>query len=361
MRRHLLAFSIGILFIQGCAVHELRSDQERIRATLVELNTNQVLDNLVRASKGLPIIQIDYTNASASVTLEETANISDAVTTTNATGLMSTIAKVGAAATTSFAVTAATLNTLIPSMTALHTNQIGISGTPVLTSNELYDAYLAYLGEPGRLQVTACPPAPGEAHLCKRYHKCYYWVPVHAKEAFYELATVVTAQRDRMLRPPDDYVVILDGSKIDRPTPKKKGEKTGFEFVATKGLFVAIDKAVPNPDSGGIVKFAADGSTTPFLQYQGDTSVTDKHPTTYLKTTKLLIIYDSKQRPLKANNRDELEALLRTPPYQSVSLIYNDGDIRPSAPTTSELLDRIEFRHPQVQFPPKGALSDGKN
>jgi hypothetical protein len=356
MRRHLLAFSIGVLFVQGCAVHELRTDQEKIRDTLVELNTNQILDNLVRASKGLPIIQIDYTNASASVTFEETATISDTLQSTNGTALTTTVAKVGAAATTSLAVTAATLNTLIGSLGAFHTNQIGVTGTPVLTSNELYDAYLAYLGVSGSLQATATPPAPGEAHLCRRYGKCYYWVPVQFKESFYELALITTAQRDRMLRLPEYYIVTLRNPQVVRLPENLHTFSAVNQKQYINGIIVDIDKSVPNDLAGGTMEFD-DGSTIGFVQY------TEAPVTTYYKTKKLWIVYREKDHngmsPLGAGTKEAFIARLQAPPNPRATLKYKGADISPPAPTTSELLDRIEFRHPQIQLLRQQASADG--
>src|SRR5258708_623877 len=61
----------------GCVVPELRNDQDKIRSALLDLYTNQIIDNLIRASDGMPIIQLDYTNATGTVTLKETANAGD--------------------------------------------------------------------------------------------------------------------------------------------------------------------------------------------------------------------------------------------------------------------------------------------
>jgi hypothetical protein len=352
--------------------------------------------------------------------------------------LTSTVAKVGAAVATSFAVTATSFNTLLGTTTGYHTNQIAITGTPVLTSNELYDAYLAYLGVPERLLMTATPPPPGAAHVCKRYDKCYYWVPVQFKKDYYDLATLVTAQRDRMLLSPADeyYVVTLNGSKkivlIDTPTKKlKKDDQTGSEGINKDTFVVEIDKEVPNPLAGGILIFS-DKTTTPFVQYKE----TPSSKTVKLKTQKLQVIYQKyidlfsakpldeagvkvfngnmvpafleaafkkheillgenpkvatvvagkewtitvdkrvftakavedkdktlaiyeERPPLGAKDRDDLVAKLKKTPYQTVTMKYNDEGIRPSAPTTSELLNRIEFRHPQIQL--KDAADDKK-
>src|SRR6267378_192499 len=64
---------VGILLcgtaLSGCAVHETHKDHDLIRTTLLELYTNQIMDNLVRTANRFPIIQLDYNNASTQVTI----------------------------------------------------------------------------------------------------------------------------------------------------------------------------------------------------------------------------------------------------------------------------------------------------
>ena len=87
MRRFLLVFCVCSVAAPGCAVHEMYKDQDQIRTALLDLYTNQIIDNLVRASKGMPIIQLDYTNAQAMITVKETGSASDSLGTTRSTVL----------------------------------------------------------------------------------------------------------------------------------------------------------------------------------------------------------------------------------------------------------------------------------
>ncbi len=50
-------------------------DQDKIRTALNALYGDQIIDNLIRAAKGLPFVQLDYTNATATVTVTEPGNI----------------------------------------------------------------------------------------------------------------------------------------------------------------------------------------------------------------------------------------------------------------------------------------------
>ncbi|HEY3964991.1 MAG TPA: hypothetical protein VGM05_10610 [Planctomycetaceae bacterium] len=228
-------------FATGCAAREIHLDQDKIRTTLLDLYTNQIIDNLVQASNGLPIIQIDYTNASANVTYEETASLSDAYQTTN-TSALTTAAKM------SLAVTHQIVNTLTCGLTANHTNSVALTANPVLTNNEIYNAYLEFLGIPGSLQVTDMPPPAGAAHVCKQYRKLYYWVPVECKQAFFDLALLTMAQRDRLLQTPERYSVTLE--EVDPKSIVERGPEYWID--------VKIDKTIPN--EGGAEDVAIEGA-----------------------------------------------------------------------------------------------------
>ena len=108
-------------------------DHDLIRTTLLDLYTNQIMDNLVRAKNGMPIIQLDYTQATAMVTI------------TNSIGGSDTQALTGSKLLTIPAATLATTRTLATTLMGnlgnTNANQITIAATPLITSNEVYDAY----------------------------------------------------------------------------------------------------------------------------------------------------------------------------------------------------------------------------
>ena len=84
---------IGILVcaaaLCGCAVHETHKDHDLIRLTLLDLYTNQIMDNLIRAENRMPIIQLDYTNGTTQVTITNNigGNDTQATTATNLFGI----------------------------------------------------------------------------------------------------------------------------------------------------------------------------------------------------------------------------------------------------------------------------------
>ena len=150
--------------LSGCAVHQVHKDHDLIRNTLLDLYTNQIIDNLIRAKNGMPIIQLDYTQATAMVTNTNmiSGGDSQAVTANN----LLTIPAATLAATRTIA------TTLTGNLGNTNANQVTIAAAPVTTTNAVYDAYLQFLDEeknPGSLMVTPHPPKPGTAHICRKF------------------------------------------------------------------------------------------------------------------------------------------------------------------------------------------------
>ncbi|MGO9469562.1 MAG: hypothetical protein ACLQIB_21380 [Isosphaeraceae bacterium] len=228
--------AFGILLcgaaFSGCAVHETHKDHDLIRTALLDLYTNQIMDNLVRTVNGLPIIQLDYTNAATQVTITNSISGSDtqAITASN----LLTIPAATLAATRTI------MTTLMGNLGNMNSNQVSIAATPLTTSNEVYDAYLEFLDEeknPGSLIVTCDPPKPGQAHLCKKFNGQYYWVPMMYRKLFFQLALSTTAQRGKPFQAPDKFykVTLADpGRPQDNPTFPGTGWLLIFDIAGQK-------------------------------------------------------------------------------------------------------------------------------
>jgi hypothetical protein len=319
MRRLLLIMFClyGITSI-GCMAHELRDDQDKIRSALLDLYTNQIIDNLIRASNGMPIIQIDYSNATANITLKETAGGSESVATTSST-MFTLPAK-------TLMMTRNILSTAMGSIGGEHTNQIAVTGSPVITNNEVYDAYLDFLAIPGSLEVSYSPPPEGAAQICKQCGDKYYWVPVEFRKQFFGLALATTAQRGKPIAAPDAYEVTLKGIIGD---PVKKAPDL---FVVT----VEIDKKIPN-DSGRVL--FTDNTAARIGPYEPPTGPAPA------ETERLSLYLDLQSPPLGVKTVDEFKAKL---PYPKAR-VYVRGH-HPEPPTTNDLLNRVNFQLQQIQF-----------
>jgi hypothetical protein len=322
MRRLILLVGVLNALFSGCAVRQLCNDQDRIRCCLLDLYTNQIMDNLIRASNGMPIIHIDYTNATAQVTVSEMGSISEspAITRSN----MFTLA-----AASSLDITKTTMSTLIGSIGGSNANQVAITGTPVTTSNEVYDAYLAFLTLPGSLQVSRCPPPKDGVHLCRQCGDQYYWVPAEFKREFLRLALVTTAQRGKSLLPPDEFYTVSLLQPVSQQAPNR------FNIIAT---LMKLDNQVPN-DTGQIEFTLGDKTIT--------LDVGDYNPPDPLirppQTDQLFIFFDPKQFPAGVKSMMDLK-------YPITAKLTLRGHRPQLPPSTNQLLDRIQFQLQQIQF-----------
>jgi len=318
MRRLFLVCACCLSSI-GCAVPELRKDQDKIRSALLDLYTNQVMDNLVRAVNGMPIIQLDYTNANASVTIKDAASTSDGYATTHSNVLMQ-------AAATTLMVTRTAVNTFMGSLSHDHTNLVAVTAAPVTTSVEAYNAYLQFLALPGSLQVTGIPPPDGVAHICTRYGKQYYWIPVEFKDLFFDLALATTVQRGRLLVPPAPFFSVT----LQKVEDECKADEGQFRIT------VKIDKEIPNDT--GYVEFS-DGKRASVREY-----LPPQKGLRLFQTERIVLYLDPKAAPLGMMTPADLQAKL------PLAVKANLDNNRPPAPTTSQLLDLISFQTEEIPW-----------
>ena len=413
MCRILTSLVICLLVLPSCAGPELRNDQDRIRTAILSLYTDQILDNLVRATNGLPIIQLDYTNASSNVSVEQTASLSNGLQTTTNSALT-------LAAKNMLVSTHQTVDTISSSVGANNSNNVALTATPVLTSNMLYDAYLTYLGIPGGLEITDAPPPCGAAHVCKKYCNQYYWVPVERKSEFFDLALITTTQRDRLLITPDKYVVTL--LKLDEFT----ATRTVSSNVTYWTVDADIDVLVPNENgakkNGGPFDqewlFDADGvqpirgavKLSEYIPHQRDITNTyfirkvERVAGTEQSSDKYYAIDENgqawvvklltgQQRFEKTNTKTEEVRWITScgdqlVPNEANRIYYTnklrvtlDDELfermrhgglpmaarvklyssRPPSPSTDELLQRMHFRLPQIEVKKQPSSTSGNN
>jgi hypothetical protein len=312
------ALCLCSLLVLGCAVAEAHKDQDKLRTALLDLYTDQLMDNLIRAKQRMPIIQVDYTNAQAMVTLTSTGSISDSQAVTNST--------VQALPAKTLSFTRTILTTLSGTLGMTNANQITLAAVPLTTNDAVYDAYLEFLNlGDDSLCETPEPPPPGAAHICRKCSACYYWVPVQYRDAFLKLALVTTAQRDKsVVTQTDSYSV--NGTVVgDIPSPSNPSKR--------RLLTIKLDKPIPN-DSG---YFLVSDSTTQYA-FNNYAPPDPNNPGTFLtrppNTTTLIFSISNDDGPV-----------FKTSPFKLT--VYLDHK-QPKPPTTQDLLQGVNFQLQQV-------------
>lgn len=293
----------------------MHKDHDLIRTTLLDLYTNQIMDNLVRAKNGLPIIHLDYTQATAMVTNTNSISGSDSQAVTG-----NSLLTIPAA---TLAATRTIMTTLTGNLGNMNANQVTIAAAPVTTVNEVYDAYLEFLDDeknPGSLMVTSDPPKPGMAHICRKCNGKYYWVPVQYQDLFFKLSLLTTAQRGKSLLAPDEFFTVNVNELVNDADNNLAPGKS-------RKLTLRLDKKLPS--DAGYVVLDSDAAHEQFpARLIGGSTSSD--------TDLITITVD--------NDKAGLFAAL--PQKARVFLQHK----RPQLPTTEDLIGRVNFQLQQIQF-----------
>jgi hypothetical protein len=318
----LIVLAVAATPLTGClAVRETQNDQDKMRTALNNLYENQIMDNLIRAANGLPFVQIDYTNATSTVSVTESGNVGGTqdLTTSRQRNLPS-MARM---------ITRIFTNHWSYGVSGMNSNQIALTANPVINNNEVYDAYLQFLANPGSLVVSCDPPPDGKAHVWRKWKGNYYWVPLEYRYLFLKLSLVTTSQRGKRLQPVDPFFTVTV-IKLTNPIPGDEG---------TIFLTAKLDTTVPS-DSGRI-EFNVDGKRVVFTVDQVPSPVDRPAPET---TDTIIIRFNPKAAGGVIHSVADFKSRL---PLQGKLFLDNS---RPQQPATGDLLEAVRFQLEQIRL-----------
>jgi len=317
----LCGLSAAVIVLPGClTVLETRRDHDKIRTTLNTLYENQIIDNLIRAANGLPFVQIDYTNATTTVTVNENGSLGGTQTNSpNSASILGSALR--------FAHQFGSVWTY--SVGGANSNQIALTANPVINSNEVYDAYLQFLANPGSLIVTCDPPPKDKAHICRKWEGKYYWVPIEYRFLFLKLALVTTSQRGKKLQPVDDFFPV----QVKNVMFEQQGDR-GLTFLTVK-----LDGDVPSDN--GQIEFTIDGKRVQYGVDQPPAPIEGPGPET---TQVIRIQFNPRAGGGLIGSVEDFKARL---PLAGKLYLRNS---HPQPPTTSNLLDQVRFQLEQIRL-----------
>ena len=311
MNLHMRAFVLAALLLGavGCRAQHLRRDQDEFRAALLSMETNQIMDNLVRAKQGFPILQIDY------------GGISGTVTDSGAADIQGSYSDIVAGPITRF---------ISGSAEARHQQQMTVQGEPVRNLPEVYLAYLQYLNlRDGLLVSTECPPECA-AHIWRQgCDGLYYWIPIERRGDFFDLAMRVTVLRGQPPKAPDafeisvaevtDYIPKLEPGGIPEPG-------TAFQ------LTLKLDPPLESNDSGS-ANLTIDEVVYPVQILRND-AVGGGETT---KELRLVYVFgsDTTERQIPVDPRAMKDKL------RNAKLPFFASRFRPEPPSQAKLLEEI--------------------
>ena len=158
--------SIAVVFLAGCAAldtHQAKLDQKQLRDVLMDYTEDQILDNLIRASNGLPIVHYDFSHISALVTSKFVPTAGVGHTATNVRNKAPTLSTVTTDQTTNAPTGQTIVNTVMKTVSAVggvvetvtkpftwgisaeRDNTIGLEVGALLDEPEVYAAYIKFL------------------------------------------------------------------------------------------------------------------------------------------------------------------------------------------------------------------------
>ncbi len=207
----------------GCRARQLQHDQDSIRVAIMNMYSNQIMDNLIRAHQGYPFVQVDYTSVTGQITQESNGELHGE--------------------------SPASLWTF--GLGASQNNQLSINAAPVLDNDEVYHSYLRFARDPDKFIVTKTPPPPGAAHVSACCNRMYYWVPVDQADAYQRLALSVTVTRGRNYSDVKDYYVAVVQGFLPTPTFKDhEAMETQGKKLTNFDYHIELDTEVPKDHEG---------------------------------------------------------------------------------------------------------------
>jgi hypothetical protein len=254
--------------VSGCRAHQLQYDQDQFRSKLMQMYTDQVMDNLIRCYNGLPFVQLDYSKVTGTVTQNNQANIGG---TQGAETDISSNNALGAAAAITLNLTRKLTSGQAYAWQGSQQNQLTVTADPVINDPTVYRAYLKFLDstQDRRLMVTPDCPPPDTTLITRKVGKLYYWVPVAYRDDFRELSLRTTAMRGEVVEAPENWETVVTGVLKTVLNDEKKDPKTGNPISKQYDLYLAIDPKIPK-DDGVMQRVSVDGRLYDFGVAPGD-------------------------------------------------------------------------------------------
>jgi hypothetical protein len=157
-----------------------------MRDTLLDLYEQQVLDNLVRTKLKYPIVQIDYSNLTGTLSQAASGNVGGAETRVHNTSgtVVGTFLRRVATSVFNYSVGAS------------QTAQLAMTGQPVVATDSVYKAYVDAIARDEDLVKKATGPlAAGTYHLAHKFNDEVWYVPIEKKAAFFKVYLDTTVLR----------------------------------------------------------------------------------------------------------------------------------------------------------------------
>jgi hypothetical protein len=185
-----------VFLFSGCLARQVACDGKGFRQSLLDMYTDQVMDNLIRARCGQAFVQLAYRDLLVQDydTLTATAgneNLSQGVRATGPVGQLVSLARTFS-------------NKFTVGGSGRLDKTLSFHADPITDKNEIYEYYLAFAMDNTLLVETDTKP-DFPVHIIRQCGKKYYWVPCDAAGVFQQLCLKTTFMRGPEKATAPDY------------------------------------------------------------------------------------------------------------------------------------------------------------
>jgi len=314
-----------LMAVSGCRAAQLQNDQDAFRARLQQMHTDQIMDNLIQGSQGLPFVQLDYTKITGTVTQGADGSFNES----------QTVGRTLGAATR-------TLSTMY-GFTARGTqqNQLTVTADPIVNQPSVYKAYLEFLKKPERLVTSDEKPPEGASLVCRQKCGRWYWVPVEYRDDFRELSFKVVSMRGDAAEAPTTFDVKIEGV-VDQEFKNDVKDENDKVVAQQWELTIKVNRQLPTDD--GQTQFVLNGYVypLPFFGIDEGGEVGKR-----MDRIRVIYLYDLR-RPEQVTAKERKNQRIPVSPDEFAKQIVGTdakltlNDHRPSVTTSKDLLRSID-------------------
>lgn len=225
--RRIAVAALALTTLVGCRAQQLQQDQDSIRVSIMDMYTNQIMDNLVRAHNGYPFVQMQYKSITGTVGHDGSIGAS--------------MADVGS-------------RLMNISLGGGQPNQLTVTANPIIDNDAVYLAYIDFVRpEAGNFVCTCEPPPCGAAHINVSCDDMHYWVPASRKHEFLRLSLATSVMsKGGGIKIPQSYTTTVNGlsdlqGTNDLAVTKSAADKAsaGRKFGVPYELKVRFEDFIP--------------------------------------------------------------------------------------------------------------------